>query len=39
MPIIKTVGLGIGQILWAGTNCLFGWAIARFGLFGSQAQA
>jgi len=38
VPIIKTVGLGIGQIVWAGTNCIFGWAIARFGLFGSEAQ-
>ena len=30
--------MGIGQIVWAGTNCIFGWAIARFGLFGSEAQ-
>jgi glucose uptake protein GlcU len=38
VPIIKTVGLGIGQVVWAGTNCLFGWSIARFGLFGGESQ-
>merc|ERR1712106_1236388 len=38
VPIIKTVGLGIGQIVWASTNCIFGWAIARFGLFGGIVQ-
>ena len=38
VPIIKTVGLGIGQIIWASTNCIFGWAIARFGLFGGEVQ-
>lgn len=28
----------MGQIIWATTNCVVGWAIARFGLFGGQAQ-
>jgi len=39
VPIIKTIGIGIGQIIWASTNCVFGWAVARFGLFGSKVQS
>ena len=38
VPIIKTIGIGMGQIIWATTNCLVGWAIARFGMFGARAQ-
>ena len=38
VPIIKCIGIGMGQIIWATTNCVVGWAIARFGLFGGQAQ-
>ena len=38
VPIIKMIGLGVGQIIWASTNCVFGWAVARFGLFGSKTQ-
>jgi len=38
VPIIKTIGIGMGQIIWATTNCLVGWAIARFGLFGGVSQ-
>lgn len=39
VPIIKTIGIGVGQIIWASTNCVFGWAVARFGLFGSKVQS
>jgi len=38
VPIIKCIGIGMGQIIWATTNCVVGWAIARFGLFGGHAQ-
>jgi len=38
VPIIKTIGIGMGQIIWATTNCVVGWAIARFGLFGGKPQ-
>lgn len=34
IPILEAIGLGMGVLLWGTTNCLFGWASSRFGLFG-----
>lgn len=34
VPIISTIGLGLGILIWGTTNCLVGWACGRFGLFG-----
>lgn len=34
IPIIKTIGLGMGILIWGTVNCVVGWATGRFGLFG-----
>ncbi|XP_061164844.1 transmembrane protein 144-like isoform X2 [Saccostrea echinata] len=34
VPIIKTIGMGLGLCIWGMTNLLSGWATSRFGLFG-----
>ncbi len=31
VPIIKSIGLGLGPLLWNTTLLVFGWAVARFG--------
>ncbi|KAJ8297482.1 hypothetical protein KUTeg_024013 [Tegillarca granosa] len=38
VPIIKTIGMGIGLCIWGMTNLLSGWATARFGLFGVEKE-
>uniref|UniRef100_A0A914DRH3 Transmembrane protein 144 n=1 Tax=Acrobeloides nanus TaxID=290746 RepID=A0A914DRH3_9BILA len=38
VPIISTIGLGLGILIWGTTNCLVGWACGRFGLFGINAS-
>ncbi|XP_053398631.1 transmembrane protein 144-like isoform X2 [Mercenaria mercenaria] len=38
VPIIKTIGLGLGLCIWGMTNLLSGWATGRFGLFGLHAD-
>ncbi|XP_033114017.1 transmembrane protein 144-like isoform X2 [Anneissia japonica] len=34
IPIIKTIGLSLGILIWGSLNLLAGWASGRFGLFG-----
>ena len=34
VPIIKTIGMGMGQLIWGTANCCIGWATGAFGLFG-----
>ncbi|OWF45138.1 Transmembrane protein 144 [Mizuhopecten yessoensis] len=34
VPIIKTIGLGLGLCIWGMVNLLSGWATGRFGFFG-----
>eukprot|EP01113_Clastostelium_recurvatum_P035496 TRINITY_DN4961_c0_g1_i1.p1 TRINITY_DN4961_c0_g1~~TRINITY_DN4961_c0_g1_i1.p1 ORF type:complete len:354 (-),score=76.07 TRINITY_DN4961_c0_g1_i1:34-1038(-) len=34
IPIVKTLGLGLGQLLWGGTSLLTGFLCGKFGLFG-----
>ena len=34
VPIIKTIGLGMGMLIWGTANCCIGWATGAFGLFG-----
>ncbi|XP_056010433.1 transmembrane protein 144-like isoform X1 [Ostrea edulis] len=34
VPIVKTIGMGLGLCIWGMTNLLSGWATSRFGLFG-----
>ncbi|KAM8938682.1 transmembrane protein 144 [Pelodytes ibericus] len=38
VPIVKTVGLGLGLLIWASTNLLTGWASSRFGMFGIDPE-
>uniref|UniRef100_A0A915CK06 Transmembrane protein 144 n=1 Tax=Parascaris univalens TaxID=6257 RepID=A0A915CK06_PARUN len=34
VPILSTLGMGMGMLIWGTMNCLCGWAAGRFGLFG-----
>lgn len=34
VPIVKTIGLAMGLLIWGMANMLMGWASGRFGLFG-----
>ncbi|XP_022099635.1 transmembrane protein 144-like isoform X1 [Acanthaster planci] len=34
VPIIKTIGLSLGILIWGSLNLLMGWASGHFGLFG-----
>ncbi|XP_035680895.1 transmembrane protein 144-like [Branchiostoma floridae] len=36
VPILKTIGLGMGMLFWASTNLLMGWFSGRFGWFGMR---
>lgn len=38
VPIIKTIGLGQGILVWASFNLLTGWASGRFGWFGIKPE-
>ncbi|XP_023579467.1 transmembrane protein 144 isoform X2 [Octodon degus] len=38
VPIIKTIGLGLGILIWGSFNALTGWASSRFGWFGIHAE-
>ncbi|KAJ8338952.1 hypothetical protein SKAU_G00357380 [Synaphobranchus kaupii] len=38
IPILQTVGLGLGILIWSTTCLLMGWASARFGWFGLDQQ-
>jgi len=38
VPIIKTIGLGLGLMLWGMFNLLMGWCSGTFGLFGLQKE-
>jgi hypothetical protein len=33
VPIIKTIGIGLGTLFWNTILLLIGWAVARFGNF------
>lgn len=34
--IVRSCGLGVGQLVWGSTNMLTGWATGTFGLFGIE---
>ncbi|XP_053258960.1 transmembrane protein 144 isoform X1 [Podarcis raffonei] len=38
VPIVKTIGLGLGLLIWASFNLLTGWASSRFGWFGIDPE-
>jgi hypothetical protein len=39
VPIVKTIGLSMGLLIWGMVNMLRGWASGRFGLFGLTPDA
>ncbi|XP_067663549.1 transmembrane protein 144-like [Haliotis asinina] len=38
VPIVKTIGLGLGICVWGSVQLLVGWANGRFGLVGVDAE-
>uniref|UniRef100_A0A7E4UST2 Transmembrane protein 144 n=1 Tax=Panagrellus redivivus TaxID=6233 RepID=A0A7E4UST2_PANRE len=38
VPIMKRLGMALGILIWNSTNCLVGWAIGTFGIFGIQPR-
>ncbi|XP_014346971.1 transmembrane protein 144 [Latimeria chalumnae] len=38
VPILKTIGLGLGILIWGSFNLLMGWASSRFGWFGLEPE-
>ncbi|KAK5864469.1 hypothetical protein PBY51_015708 [Eleginops maclovinus] len=38
VPIVKTIGLGLGTLIWGSCSLLMGWGTSRFGLFGITPQ-
>lgn len=38
VPIVKSVGLGLGLCIWGTTNMVVGWACGRFGILGPNAS-
>ncbi|XP_047441385.1 transmembrane protein 144b [Mugil cephalus] len=38
VPIVKSIGLGLGMLIWGSSSMLMGWASSRFGWFGIAAQ-
>ncbi|KAL2089093.1 hypothetical protein ACEWY4_015992 [Coilia grayii] len=38
VPIVKSIGLGLGVLLWGSSGLLMGWASSRFGWFGIGTQ-
>jgi glucose uptake protein GlcU len=39
VPIVKTIGLSMGLLIWGSSNMFMGWATGRFGWFGLTAQS
>lgn len=33
-PVIQLIGMGMGLLIWGGSNMLMGWATGTFGLYG-----
>ncbi|VDK54657.1 unnamed protein product [Cylicostephanus goldi] len=38
IPIMSSLGMGMGMLIWGTTNCVTGWAVGRYGLFGTKAH-
>ncbi|XP_066287229.1 transmembrane protein 144-like [Branchiostoma lanceolatum] len=38
VPVLKTIGLGMGMLFWGSANLLTGWFSGRFGWFGLRPQ-
>ncbi|XP_054453803.1 transmembrane protein 144b [Anoplopoma fimbria] len=35
VPIVKSIGLSLGSVIWGSSSMLMGWASSRFGWFGN----
>ena len=35
ITIMDGIGMAVGSLLWNTVTCIVGWAVSRFGLFGS----
>lgn len=33
-PIVRVIGLGVGTLIWSSVQCVVGWAIGTFGIYG-----
>ncbi len=38
VPIVDAIGIGVGMLIWGSIQVITGWVVARFGLFGINAQ-
>jgi len=38
VPIVKTIGLGLGLLVWGSTSLITGYFVGKFGLFGVDLQ-
>jgi len=38
VPVIKTIGLGMGISIWGITSIIIGWTTGAFGLFGTEKE-
>jgi len=38
VPIVKTIGLGLGLLIWGSTSLITGFFVGKFGLFGVDHQ-
>jgi len=38
VPVLKTIGLGLGVAVWSCISMLWGWATGTFGLFGLKTN-
>jgi len=38
VPIVKSIGLALGMMIWSGACMLSGWASARFGILGLDTE-
>lgn len=38
VPVINSIGLSMGMLIWGCTNMLMGWATGAFGLFGTTVD-
>ncbi|KAK5983820.1 hypothetical protein GCK32_006423 [Trichostrongylus colubriformis] len=38
VTIMDGIGMAVGSLLWNTVTCIVGWAVSRFGLFGSTKK-
>jgi len=38
VPVVKTIGLGLGLLIWGSTSLITGFFVGKFGLFGVDKQ-